>query len=341
MRGSWVSPFYLNCRQEIEPVANSNRPAFPASAPRRCARALPHLQVACTERCVPCHHAGQDTIFPACSSEAESGAWRPGRGGKDRFAQQTWMNLNAEVSVNGAVVHTWSLVRGQRGDHRGLKRADPRPERDTRVTAGRTGKEVEQEGGVAVRVTTTDERVAKAWKATKKRRYYPSSYVGLFRKSLDVYFSNTSKVICLLDYFIHNFFFSATGRVWLCTCCGCCSSCQRCCRNQRRELSLFYLRCSAASYTLQLLQCHWLKEGEVEDGRWTGGSREGDVHSVGVSALRFESKDCTGMETGTTDCFYTNWVCLSCSGLSFLLTKFSDSPRCALQPPTTAGEFVA
>lgn len=220
MRGSWVSPFYLNCRQEIEPVANSNRPAFPASAPRRCARALPHLQVACTERCVPCHHAGQDTIFPACSSEAESGAWRPGRGGKDRFAQQTWMNLNAEVSVNGAVVHTWSLVRGQRGDHRGLKRADPRAERDTRVTAGRTGKEVEQEGGVAVRVTTTDERVAKAWKATKKRRYYPSSYVGLFRKSLDVYFSNTSKVICLLDYFIHNFFFCdrtslAVHMLWL------------------------------------------------------------------------------------------------------------------------------
>lgn len=33
----------------MEPVAYSNRPSFPASAPRRCTRALPHPQLPRTE----------------------------------------------------------------------------------------------------------------------------------------------------------------------------------------------------------------------------------------------------------------------------------------------------
>lgn len=55
-------------------------------------------------------------------------------------------------------------------------------------------------------------------------------------------------------------------------------------RAERRELGCFLWDASAseASYVLQLPQCHWPKEGEVEDGRRTGGSGESDVHSLGV-----------------------------------------------------------
>lgn len=38
------------------------------------------------------------------------------------------------------------------------------------------------------------------------------------------------------------------------------------------------------------------------DGGRAGGSRESDVHSVGVDVLRFESELCTGTETGSADC---------------------------------------
>lgn len=52
-------------------------------------------------------------------------------------------------------------------------------------------------------------------------------------------------------------------------------------RAEQRRLGCFIwdASASAASYVLQLPQCQW-QEGEVEDGRRAGDSRESDVRAA-------------------------------------------------------------
>lgn len=297
----------------MEPVSNSNRPSFPASAPRRCALALPHLQV-------------PSTVLRALSSRRAVFAVRTRYGLFSVLVRARVGGLEAKARQKRSIcaINVDGFKRGDVGKRRCCAHVTPgkRAARWTsRINAHRstgwTGHprdcgedgEEEQEAGGRVASGNHRQKSSQSLKATKKRRYYPASYVGLFWKSLDIYFPITSKVTAPRDFiyffcfiFLNVFFCDRTRpRVWLRTCPGCCSSCQRRCRRAQ----LFYLGCSAASYGLQLPQCHWRKEG---DGNWTGGSRESDVHSVGVYALMFESEDCTGMETGTTDCLNIRWV---------------------------------
>lgn len=64
--------------------------------------------------------------------------------------------------------------------------------------------------------------------------------------------------------------------------------------SEQRRLGCFIwdASASAASYVLQLPQCHW-QEGEVEDGRRAGDSM--------MCVLLLQSDVCTGVETATAD----------------------------------------
>lgn len=136
----------------MEPVAYSNRPSFPASAPRRCARpAASSSSLHRVLRALSSRRAG----FAVRTRYGLLGVLvRVGRvGGLEARARRKSSICAAnvdgfkrgDVGKRRCCAHVTPGKRAE-GEHRGLRRTDPRAERDTRVTAGRTGEE-EREGG--------------------------------------------------------------------------------------------------------------------------------------------------------------------------------------------------
>lgn len=197
----------------MEPVSNSNRPSFPASAPRRCALALPHLQV-------------PSTVLRALSSRRAVFAVRTRYGLFSVLVRARVGGLEARARQKRSIcaINVDGFKRGDVGKRRCCAHVTP-GERAARWTSridahrstGWTGHprdcgedgEEEREAGGRVASGNHRQKSSQSLKATKKRRYYPASYVGLFWKSLDIYFPITSKVTAPRDfiYFILFYFF--------------------------------------------------------------------------------------------------------------------------------------